>query len=363
MKAVVYQGPFNLGSRMSRTRRSSSPATRSSGSRPRTSAVRTCTPTRAGRRWRRDGARAREHGHRRGGRAGVNRVKVGDRVSVPFNLACGTCRNCIDGWTSSCLRANPPGAAAPGTATRRWARTGAARPSTCGCRGPTSTCSSCRRGRARGDFTMLRDIFPTGYHGTELAGVGPGQTVAVFGAGPVGLMAAHSAFIRGAAQVFVVDQQRRPARAGREDRRHAGRPRRERSGRGDHGRHRRFRRRLRRRGRRLPGARPGRAGTPGLVLDNLVQVVRATGAIGVVGVYARGPRRRGEGAKHGRYGFDYGTVFTKGIRMGTGQCPVKRYNRQLRDLIIAGRATPSRSSPTSCRWTRRPTPTTSSTSA
>jgi glutathione-independent formaldehyde dehydrogenase len=53
---------------------------------------------------------------------------------------------------------------------------------------------------------MLSDIFPTGYHGTELAGVGPGDTVAIFGAGPVGLMAAHSATLRGAAQVFVVDK-------------------------------------------------------------------------------------------------------------------------------------------------------------
>jgi glutathione-independent formaldehyde dehydrogenase len=54
---------------------------------------------------------------------------------------------------------------------------------------------------------MLSDIFPTGYHGTELAEVGPGDTLAVFGAGPVGLMAAHSAFIRGAARVLVVDKE------------------------------------------------------------------------------------------------------------------------------------------------------------
>src|ERR1700753_1353087 len=56
-------------------------------------------------------------------------------------------------------------------------------------------------------FTMLSDISPTVYHGTELAGVQPGSTVAVFGAGPVGLMAALSAGVRGAAQVFVVDFQ------------------------------------------------------------------------------------------------------------------------------------------------------------
>ena len=77
-------------------------------------------------------------------------------------------------------------------------------------------------------------------------------------------------------------------------------------------------------------------------MDKLVQVVCTTGGIGVVGVYV--PQDAGaatEGAKRGRIGFDYGTFFTKGQQMGTGQAPVKRYNRQLRDLIIAGRATPS----------------------
>ena len=79
---------------------------------------------------------------------------------------------------------------------------------------------------------------------------------------------------------------------------------------------------------------------PGLVLDALVQVVRATGKIGVVGVYE--PSDEGaatEDAKHGRYDFDYGTAFTKGITIGSGQCPVMRYNRWLRDLIIRGQAT------------------------
>src|SRR5205814_8949569 len=55
------------------------------------------------------------------------------------------------------------------------------------------------------DFVLLADVFPTGYHGAELARVGPGDTVAVFGAGPVGQMAAYSSLLRGAAEVFVVD--------------------------------------------------------------------------------------------------------------------------------------------------------------
>jgi glutathione-independent formaldehyde dehydrogenase len=81
---------------------------------------------------------------------------------------------------------------------------------------------------------------------------------------------------------------------------------------------------------------------PGLVLDALVQVVRATGKIGVVGVYEpTDDSAATEDAKQGRYDFDYGTAFTKGITIGSGQCPVMRYNRWLRDLIIRGQAAPS----------------------
>ena len=56
------------------------------------------------------------------------------------------------------------------------------------------------------DFILLADIFPTGWHGVTLSGFKPGETVAVFGAGPVGLMAAYSAQLRGASKVFVVDR-------------------------------------------------------------------------------------------------------------------------------------------------------------
>lgn len=56
------------------------------------------------------------------------------------------------------------------------------------------------------DYVMLADIFPTGYHATELAGVSPGESVVVYGAGPVGLLAAYSSILRGAGQVMVVDR-------------------------------------------------------------------------------------------------------------------------------------------------------------
>lgn len=274
---------------------------------------------------------------------GVNRVKVGDRVSVPFNLACGTCRNCTDGWTSACLRANPSGQPGAGYGYPQMGpyRGGQAEY----LRVPWADFNLLELPAGtehEQDFTLLSDIFPTGYHGTELAGVEPGRTVAIFGAGPVGLMAALSANICGAAQTFVVDFQpdrlalaekmgATPVNLAQVDAAEA-----------------------------IMDATDGfgvdcgveavgyqahdPAGQehPGLVLDQLVQVVRATGKIGVVGVYE--PSDEGaatEDAKHGRYDFDYGTAFTKGITIGSGQCPVMRYSRWLRDLIIRGQARPS----------------------
>ncbi|MEN3360570.1 MAG: glutathione-independent formaldehyde dehydrogenase [Mycobacteriales bacterium] len=274
----------------------------------------------------------------------VNRIKVGDRVSVPFNIACGTCRNCTAGWTSFCLRTNPTegvDGAAYGYANMGPYPGGQAEY----LRVPYADFNLLRLPPGEeheNDFALLSDIFPTGYHGTELAGVGPGDTVAVFGAGPVGLMATHSAFLRGAAQVFVVDKepdrlrlakqidatpvdfsQSDPVAAIMDATAGLGVD----------------------RGVEAVGYQahdPTGDEHPELVLDNLVRVVRSTGGIGVVGVYVpQDPGAGTEPAKHGRIGWDYGTFFSKGQSMGTGQAPVKRYNRQLRDLIIAGRARPA----------------------
>jgi glutathione-independent formaldehyde dehydrogenase len=273
----------------------------------------------------------------------VGRIRVGDRVSVPFNLACGTCRNCNDGWTSACLRANPSGQPGAGYGYPQMGPYWGGQAELLRVPWADFNLLELPEGSEHeADFTMLSDIFPTGYHGTELAHVTPGKTVAIFGAGPVGLMAAMSANIRGASQTFVVDFQ--PDRLALAER---------------------------------IGATainladgdavaaimdatdgfgvdcgveavgyqahdPSGQEHPGLVLDNLVNVVRATGSIGVVGVYEpQDPDGATEGAKEGRYGFDFGTAFTKGISIGTGQCPVKKYNRYLRDLIIRDQAAPS----------------------
>lgn len=273
----------------------------------------------------------------------VNRIRKGDRVSVPFNIACGTCRNCTSGWTSFCLRTNPTegvDGAAYGYANMGPYPGGQAEY----LRVPYADFNLLKLPPGRqfeNDFALLSDVFPTGYHGTELAGVSPGDSVAVFGAGPVGLMAAHSAFLRGASEVFVVDKE--PDRLDLAKRIEAtpvnlaaGDPVTQileaTGGRGVD------------RGIEAVGYQAhDQSGHehPELVLDNLVKVVRSTGSIGVVGVYVpQDPGAPTEPAKHGRLGWDYGTFFTKGQQMGTGQAPVMRYNRRLRDLIIQGRATP-----------------------
>lgn len=137
---------------------------------------------------------------------GVNRVKVGDRVSVPFNIACGTCRNCNDGYTSACLRANPTGTPGAGYGYPKMGGYWGGQAELLRVPWADFNLLKLPEGKEHeNDFTLLSDIFPTGYHGAELAGVSPGHTVVVFGAGPVGQLAAYSSLIRGAAQVFVVE--------------------------------------------------------------------------------------------------------------------------------------------------------------
>jgi glutathione-independent formaldehyde dehydrogenase len=275
---------------------------------------------------------------------GVAWIKVGDRVSVPFNIACGCCRNCASGWTSFCLRANPVqgvDGAAYGYAQMGPYQGGQAEylrvPFADFNLLPLPPGEEFER-----DFTMLSDIFPTGYHGAALAGVSPGDTVVVFGAGPVGLLAAHSSYLRGASQVYVVDMEPdRLALAARFDATPvniadgdpAGQILDATGGLGADC------------GIEAVGYQahdPAGEEHPEIVLDGLVRSVRATGGIGVVGVYVPSdPQAVSEGARQGRIGFNFGTLFQKGQRVGTGQCPVKRYNEQLRDLIVAGRATPS----------------------
>jgi len=275
--------------------------------------------------------------------SGVDRIRVGDRVSVPFNIACGTCRNCNAGYTSACLRANPSGEPGAGYGYPKMGPYEGGQAELLRVPWADFNLLELPEGTEHeADFAMLSDIFPTGYHGTELARVQPGSSVVVFGAGPVGLMAAHSAMIRGAAQVFVVDKEPdRLALAGRfgataVDFSQADVEQVVMDATGGQGAD---------CGVEAVGFQahdPAGQEHPEMVLDELVKVVRATGAIGVVGVYVpEDPGAETDEAKQGRYPFSFGAAFEKGLSIGTGQCPVKRYNRQLRDLIVRDIAQPS----------------------
>ncbi len=292
----------------------------------------------------------------------VSSIQEGDRVVLPFNIACGFCFNCTRGYTSACLTTNPDGVgAAYGYAEMGPYRGGQAE----FVRVPFADFNCLKLpglpdDEFEEDFLMLSDIFPTGYHACELANVQPGSTVAIFGAGPVGLLAAHSAFIRGASQVFVVDHSTErlaiaeklgatainftegdPVEQIFEARRSNPLI--------------------------IDSFRPGEDKMMGVmcgidavgyqarsiehpnetedstaVIKQLVRVVNPTGHIGVVGVYMpNDPGASNSKAKKGIFDLPWGDIFNKGLTIGTGQTPVKKYNAFLRDLIIAGRAKPS----------------------
>ncbi|MDX2677023.1 MULTISPECIES: glutathione-independent formaldehyde dehydrogenase [Streptomyces] len=273
---------------------------------------------------------------------GVSSLKAGDRVVMPFNVACGFCKNCTAGFTGFCVTVNPGfaggayGYVAMGPFSGGQAEY---------VRVPYAdfNCLKLPEGDANeSDFVLLADIFPTGYHGNELADVRPGESVAVYGGGPVGLMAAYSAMLRGARKVFVVDRVAErlqkaeeigaiPVNFGE------GNPveqiKDQTEGQGTD------------KGIDAVGyqaqARGEEREEPATVLNSLVETVRPTGALGIPGLYVPSdPGGPDEQAKQGKLLVAVGRLFEKGLRLGTGQCNVKRYNRQLRDMIIEGRARP-----------------------
>ncbi len=275
----------------------------------------------------------------------VDRIKVGDMVCLPFNIACGFCDNCVRGLTGFCLTTNPNpkiAGAAYGYADMGPYSGGQAEY----LRVPYADFNCLvlpeDAREKEDDYVMLADIFPTGWHSTELAHVSPGDTVVIYGAGPVGLMAAYSATIKGASKIMIVD--RLPDRLRLAESIGAiaiddskGSPIEQvlnlTDGKGAD------------RGCECVGFQAHDVQGhehPNMTLNNLVQSVKATGTIGVVGVFApQDPGGPDEESKQGEITFDIGLFFNKGQAMGTGQANVKAYNRQLRDLIHAGKAKPS----------------------
>ena len=278
----------------------------------------------------------------------VKNRKVGDRVVMPFNVACGFCKNCLGGFTGFCTTVNPgfAGGAYGYVSMGPWVGGQAEYLQV-----PFAdfNCLPLPQGTEHeADFSLLADIFPTGYHGAELANVRPGESVAVFGAGPVGLMAAYSCIIRGAAEVYSIDHvqerldkaasfgaipinydQANPVEQIKDLR----------SGNG-------VDKAIDAVGYQATSAGSSAAGgeqdeVPNIVLNQLIEIVNPTGALGIPGLYVPSdPGGVDENAKRGALSINFGQLFEKGLRLGTGQCNVKQYNAYLRDLIIAGRAQP-----------------------
>jgi len=274
----------------------------------------------------------------------VEFIKVGDLVSVPFNIACGRCINCKEGKTGVCLNVNPdrPGSAYGYVDMGGWVG-GQAEYALV----PYADWNLLKfpdKDQALEkirDLAMLSDIFPTGYHGAVTAGVGTGSTVYVAGAGPVGLAAATSAFLLGAAVVIVADLQKERLEQARsfgcetidvsegdprdQLERILGVPEVDSAidavGFEAHG-----------------HGTDSRSERPATVLNTVMDVARAGGAVGIPGLYVTGdPGASDEAAKTGSLSIRLGLGWAKSLTFTTGQCPVMRYNRQLMQAILHDR--------------------------
>lgn len=272
----------------------------------------------------------------------VEFVQVGDIVSVPFNIACGRCRNCKEGKTGICLNVNParPGAAYGYVDMGGWVGGQAEYVMV-----PYADFNLLRfpdRDQALAkikDLTLLSDIFPTGYHGAVSAGVGPGTIVYVAGAGPVGLACAASCHLLGAACVIVGDliperlkqarsfgcetvDLRRDATLAQQIEQIVGVPEVDAAvdcvgfeARG-HG-------------------RDTAVERPATVLNSIMEITRAGGALGIPGLYVTGdPGGVDDNAKIGMLGIRIGLGWAKSHCFTTGQCPVMRYHRALMQCIL-----------------------------
>lgn len=278
----------------------------------------------------------------------VDFIKRGDKVVMPFNVACGYCANCERGLTGFCLTMSDK-SVMPGMAGAAYGFAGMG-PYSGGqaqyLRVPYADFNCLKlpedADEKEKDYVMLSDIFPTGWHSTRLADLKPGESILIYGAGPVGLMAALSARIQGASQIFVVD--------GEPDRLELV----EKIGatpidtlKGD----------VSQQIRELTNGLGADCGAecigyqchnakgreiPNLIMNSLVENVKATGSIGVIGVFIpEDPKAADALAKKGQLAFDFGKFWFKGQKMGTGQCNVKAYNRRLAELIHHGKAQPS----------------------
>ena len=275
----------------------------------------------------------------------VEFCKVGDLVSVPFNVACGRCRTCREQQTGICLTVNPERAGGAFGYVDMGGWVGGQAEYVMVPYADFNLLKFPDKDQAMAkirDLTCLSDILPTGYHGAVTAGVGPGSTVYIAGAGPVGLAAAAAAQLLGAAVVIVGDMnERRLAHArtfgcetvdlkqsgslgdkiaqllgvpevdsavdcvGYEARGH--------------------------------GAEAS-SEAPAAVLNAAMEITRTGGAIGIPGLYVTDdPGSKDAAARKGSLSIRFGLGWAKSHALHTGQTPVLKYNRQLMMAILHNR--------------------------
>lgn len=275
----------------------------------------------------------------------VERLDIGDLVSVPFNVACGRCRTCREEQTGICLTVNPARAGGAYGYVDMGGWIGGQADYVMVPYADFNLLKFPDKAQAMAkirDLTMLSDILPTGFHGAVTAGVGVGSVVYIAGAGPVGLAAAASAQILGAAVVLIGDMnQERLAHAKRvgfepvdltqSDRLEdliaqiVGVPEVDASvdavGFEAHG----------------HGSESGQE-APATVLNSLMTITRPGGAIGIPGLYVtEDPGSEDAAAQQGNLRMRFGLGWAKSHRFSTGQTPVLRYNRQLMQAILHDR--------------------------
>ena len=280
----------------------------------------------------------------------VEMLNIGDLVTVPFNIACGRCRNCREGKTGICLTVNParPGAAYGYVDMGGWV--GGQAEYVLVPYADFNLIKFPNKEKALEkikDLTLLSDIFPTGFHGCVTAGVGPGSTVYIAGAGPVGLAAAAGAQLLGAAVVMVGDMipdrlaqaksfgcepidLRKDATLAQQIEQLLGEPVVDSAvdcvGFEAHG-----------------TGKDASVERPATVLNQLQEVVRAGGSIGIPGLYVTGdPGAVDEAAKIGALSIRIGLGWAKSCSFHTGQCPVLRYNRPLMQAILHNKVHPAK---------------------
>lgn len=275
----------------------------------------------------------------------VQFLNEGDLCTVPFNIACGRCRNCKERQTGVCLNVNPARAGSAYGYVDMGGWLGGQAEYVMVPFADFNLLPFPDKAQAMEkirDLTMLSDIFPTGYHGCYTAGVTTGSTVYIAGAGPVGLAAAYSAQLLGAAVVIVGDlNEQRLQQARRfgcetinvsaetpvEDQIAGilGKPEVDCA--------------VDAVGFEASAHGPGAGEAPATVLNTVMSVTRAGGALGIPGLYVTGdPGAPDSDAQVGTLKVSLGLGWAKSHSFTTGQCPVLKYHRGLMMSILHDKA-------------------------